>query len=280
MTADRSAGIRFSELHADSKLLLLPNAWDVGSALLFARLGFEALGTTSAGVAVSRGHPDGEHISFEEMLKAIADIARSVPVPVTADLETGFGRLPEDVAHNVSRVIQAGAVGINLEDALPGSDSGLVPATRHAETISAVRSITSELGVPLFINARTDALWPPRENPAPRAVSEAIDRCHTYAAAGADGVFIPGIQRAEDIRTVVQEIDLPLNVLALAAVPSVDELHDLGVRRLSLGSGPIRAAMGLVRRIAEDLCKRGSVARMFSDAIAFDEFNSLAADPR
>ncbi|HLV81392.1 MAG TPA: isocitrate lyase/phosphoenolpyruvate mutase family protein, partial [Chthonomonadaceae bacterium] len=256
-------------------ILVLPNAWDAASARIFEAAGFPAVATTSGGVANALGYPDGQHIPREEMLFVVRRIARTVEIPVTADIEAGFGAAVEEVVETVRRVIEAGAVGINLEDSIRSEERELLPIADQVERIQAARALGEAIGVPLVINARTDAYLVPME-PAAR-FNVAVERANAYLAAGADCAFPILATEAETIGRLAQAIHGPINVLALPGVPDVGELERLGVKRVSLGAGPCRAAMGLTRRIAQELKARGSYAAFLEGAMPSGEANGLFA---
>jgi len=243
-------------MHRGQKILLLPNVWDVASARTVEEAGFAALATTSAGVAFTLGYPDGQKISREEMLAQIGRIARAVKVPVTADVEAGYGDRPEDAADTARGVIEAGGIGINLEDGTdrPGQ---LVELSLQLEKIRAVREAGLKAGVPLVLNARTDVYLEQVGAPETR-YGESVRRLLAYRDAGADCVFAPGLRDVEAISRLVRDVQCPLNILAGPGFPSVPELQKLGVARVSLGSAPMRATLGLVRRMAEELKSSGT----------------------
>jgi 2-methylisocitrate lyase-like PEP mutase family enzyme len=212
--------------------------------------------TTSAGIAFTLGYPDGQKISREEMLARVARIARAVKVPVTADVEAGYGDRPEDAADTARGVIEAGAVGMNLEDGTdrPGQ---LVELSLQLEKIRAVREAGLTSGVLLVLNARTD-VYLEQVGAAETRYDETVRRLLAYRDAGADCVFAPGLRDAETISRLVRDVRCPLNILAGPGFPSVPELERLGVARVSLGSAPMRATLGLVRRMAEELKNTGT----------------------
>lgn len=263
----------FRALHAGSEVLLLPNAWDVASARILEECGFPAVATTSAGIAFSLGYADGQKISKEEMFAAVARIARVVKVPVTADVESGYGNRPEDAAQTARAVIEAGAVGMNLEDATADSDRPLAELSAQLEKIHAVREAAAGLGVPLVLNARTDVYLLQVGDPANR-YDEAVRRLSAFRDAGADCVFVPGLQDVATIRRLVADLHCPVNILAVPGSPSVPELRKLGVARVSLGSGPMRATLGLLRRLAEEVKTSGTYAAM-EGAPSHAEMNQL-----
>jgi 2-methylisocitrate lyase-like PEP mutase family enzyme len=264
---------RFLAMHSANEALLLPNVWDVASARIVEESGFDAIATTSAGVAFSLGYPDGQKIPMQEMLAAVARIARAVKVPVTADVESGYGNRPEDAATTARAVIAAGAVGMNLEDAPGNSGHPLVDLPLQLEKIHAVREASSSLGVPLVLNARTDVYLLQVGDPAKR-YDEAVRRLRAFRDAGADCVFLPGVRDAQTIGRVVADLQCPLNILAGPGSPPVPELRKLGVARVSLGSGPARAALGLLRRVADELKTTGTYT-MMEGAPPHDEINRM-----
>lgn len=245
------------ELHHRGTPLILPNVWDVASARIIENAGYEAIATTSAGIAFSLGYPDGQKIPREEMLARIARIARAVKVPVTADVEAGYGNRPEDAAETARAVIEAGAVGMNLEDGTDDSDHPLVDVALQLEKIRAVREAALQSGVLLVLNARTDVYLAQVGAPEMR-YSETIKRAIAYRDAGADCIFVPGLSDPETIRQLVEDVKCPVNVLAGLGSPSVPELEKLGVARVSLGSGPMRATLGLMKTLAEELKTAGT----------------------
>jgi 2-methylisocitrate lyase-like PEP mutase family enzyme len=258
---------RFLELHQGPKLLLLPNAWDVASARIFEEAGFPAVATTSAGVAFALGYPDGEAIPLDELLKLVDRIARALKVPLSVDFEAGFGERAEEVGRSVGRLLEAGAVGLNLEDR--GQDP-----SRLVEKILAAREAGESAGVPVVINARTDILLYAIGEPESR-FEESVRRVNAYRRAGADCLFIPGVADAEDLRRLALEVEGPLNVLAVAGTPPIDELERMAVRRVTVGSGAMRATMGLVQRIARELKERGTYAAFLEGAFPYAEANRL-----
>jgi len=271
----RERAARFLELHRGPRILLLPNAWDAASARLFEEEGFPAIGTTSAGVAYSLGFPDGQQAPFPEMVAAIERIARAVQVSVTADIESGFGESAEEVGENVRAVLEAGAVGVNLEDGREGEDS-LIPISLHSEKIRSAREAALAAGFALVVNARTDVFLDAIGDPTTR-FDEAVARANAYRHAGADCLFVPGVTEAATIERLVRAIDGPLNVLAAAATPPISELERLGVARVSLGSGPMRATLALLRRIARELMDGGTYATLTEGTIPYAETNRLFA---
>ncbi len=269
----KSRAHTFRSLHHGPKALLLPNVWDVASARIIEDAGFPAIATTSAGVAFSLGYPDGQRISREEMLARVARIARAVKVPVTADVEAGYGDRPEDAAETARQVIDAGAVGVNLEDGTGDAQRPLVEPSLQIEKIRAIRETALKAGVLLVVNARTDVYLDQVGAPETR-YDEALRRGLAYRDAGADCVFVPGVREAETIAKLVKDLQCPVNILAGPGSPSVLELEKLGVARVSLGSAPMRATLGLLRGMAQELQASGTYTAL-EGAPAHGELNRL-----
>ena len=263
----------FRALHAGPEILLLPNVWDVASARIIEESGYKAIATSSAGIAFALGYPDGQKISRAEMLESVTRIVRAVKVPVTADVEAGYGDNPEDAARTARAVIEAGAVGMNLEDATGDPEHPLVDLPLQLEKIQSVKQAARELKVPLVLNARTD-VYLLQVGDAGKRYNESLRRMQAFRDAGADCVFLPGVRDQETIRRMVADLACPLNILAGPGSPSVPELHKLGVARISLGSGPMRAAMGVLRRIVDELKSTGTYAAM-EGAPSHAEMNRL-----
>ena len=251
----------FRKLHHAAGILVLPNTWDVASSLIVEDAGFEAIATSSAGIAFSLGYPDGQRISRSEMMAAVARIARAVRIPVTADSEAGYGDRPEDAARTATAVISAGAVGMNLEDSRDDDMHPLIDLTLAVEKIKAVRQAASAAGVPIVLNARTDVYLAEVGKPESR-YDETVRRLAAYRDAGADCVFAPGVRDKSTIERLVQDLKWPLNILAGPGFPSIPELQKLGVARVSLGSGPMRATLGLLARLAKELRTSGAYDAM------------------
>jgi len=270
---------QFLELHRGPKILVLPNAWDVASARVFEDAGFPAIGTTSAGVAFSLGYPDGQKIPREEMLAAVRRIAEAVEVPVTADVEAGFGSTPEEVAGTAQAVIAAGAVGMNLEDGAEEKPGSVADVNLQKEIIQAVLEVVEGAGVPFVLNARTD-IFLYGIGPAETRLERAIDRLNAYRAAGAQSLFAPGVKDAETIAQLARRVEGPLNILATVGTPPVAELQRLGVARVSVGSGPMRATLGFLDRMARQLREQGVFSLMTDGAIPYADANRLVQPKR
>ena len=260
-------------MHAGGGVLLLPNVWDAASARIIEEAGYPAIATTSAGIAAAQGFSDGQAISRDRMISVIAQIVQSVKVPVSADVEAGYGSRPEDAAQTAREVLTAGAIGLNLEDASGDRQQPLVDLSLQLEKLRAIRETADKLRVQLVLNARTDVYLLQVGDPAQR-YDETLRRLLAFRDAGADCVFVPGLRDAATIGRLVSDIRCPVNVLAVPGGLSVSELKALGVRRISLGSGPMRAALGLMRRLAEELKTRGTYS-LLDGAPSYAEINAL-----
>jgi 2-methylisocitrate lyase-like PEP mutase family enzyme len=257
----KSKAMAFREMHRGPKILVLPNAWDVASARIFEEAGFGAIATTSAGVAFSLGYPDGQKISRVEMLARVARIAKAVKVPVTADVEGGYGDRPEDAARTARELVESGGVGMNLEDATNNAADPLIELPLQVEKIQAVREAALKTGVLLVLNARTD-VYLAEVGPPEKRYDQTVRRLLAFRDAGADCVFVPGLRDAETIGRLVEDLKCPVNILVGPGSPSAPELEKLGVARVSVGSAPMRATLGLVSRIAQELKKTGTYAAL------------------
>jgi 2-methylisocitrate lyase-like PEP mutase family enzyme len=277
LVAQRQRGQDLLALHQPGNPVVLINVWDVVSARLIERSGARAIATTSAGIAWALGYPDGERIPRDEMLRVVERIARAVSVPVTADLEAGYGPRASDVADTVRLAIGAGAVGMNLEDCIEGRGGGaerLLPIDAATERVVAARAAADATGVRFVINARTDVFLRNVGDLAAR-LGHAVERVNAYRAAGADSLFVPGVRDAETIGALAREIDGPLNVVVGPGTPSLGELGRLGVARISLGAGAMRAALGMLVRATTALGETGTFDAFVSGALNSVDLNDL-----
>ena len=325
---------RLLELHHASQPLILINAWDAASAAMVEHCGLPAIATSSAAMANALGFPDGQFLPWTQMLAAVASVCRAVKVPVTADIESGFAPDVTALETSIAQIIQAGAVGVNLEDVMSANPAHqnakrqnadhenadpknseaanaepvrhgnpLFPLPEQIARIQAARRAAQSAGIHLVINARTDAYWQAGVSPA-EAMRGTLERGKAYLHAGADCIFIPGLRNPEHIKTVIdhlrgayqgtdQAVDHPgaasqrsssshfehrdpaINILAGPGVPSIPELAKLGVKRVSYGSGPHRAAMGLLRRIADEARASGTYNALIEGAVPYAEMNGL-----
>jgi 2-methylisocitrate lyase-like PEP mutase family enzyme len=278
ITDQRTRAEAFSQMHHRSSILVLANAWDAASARIFEDAGFSAIATTSAGLSYTAGYPDGEAIPRADMLTIVRWIARSVRIPVTADIESGFGRGPREVGETVRMVIQAGAVGINLEDTVHGIEDGagrrLYDLPLAVERIRAARAAANAAGVPIVINGRTDVYLLGIGEKASR-FEHAVRRLNAYREAGADCLFPIGYLDPETIAALVKAINGPINVIGVPGIPPVAELQRLGVARVSIASGPARVAMTATRKLAAELARNGTFEIFGGDTMTHQAANDL-----
>jgi 2-methylisocitrate lyase-like PEP mutase family enzyme len=274
MTAQTRKAEVLRKLHSGPPVLVLPNAWDVASACVLEELGYPAIATTSAGVAFALGYPDGQRISRDEMLEVVGRIARAVRVPVTADMESGYGTTLAHMAETAKAIVASGAVGLNLEDVTGETESSHVNTELQAEKIRTIREVSASMGVSLVINARTDIYLMPI-GPEAMRFERTVERLRAYRAAGADCVFVPGLVDRAVIEKLVKAVDAPLNILVSPGCPSIPELEALGVRRASIGSGVMRATLGLVRRIGKELLERGTYSSISDGTIPYSEVTEM-----
>ncbi|MET9732792.1 isocitrate lyase/phosphoenolpyruvate mutase family protein [Streptomyces sp. NPDC006458] len=266
----QTKALALREFH-EKGILVLPNAWDAGSAALIAQGGAKAIATTSGGVSWSAGKPDQQALTRDEMVALVRRIADAVEVPVTADIEGGYGLAPEDVAATVTAVIEAGVVGVNLEDSK--LDGTLFTAEEQAARIRAAREAAERAGLPeLVINLRTDVFLFGIGAPEGRA-ADVLARAAVYAQAGADSLFVPGLLDLAVIAELVEGQPLPVNVMAGPGAPTVAEFEAAGVRRVSLGTAVAQAAYSLARRAAAELVTEGTYEEL-TGALDFGAVNS------
>lgn len=266
---------RFHQLHTGGTPLVLPNAWDAMSARLVEAAGAKAIATTSAGVSWALGYPDGQGLTRDMMLESVRRMVDAVSIPVTADVESGYGNgSPDDVAATARGVIEAGAVGLNLEDS-PGRDGApMLDIAVQAERLSAARAAADAAGVRLFVNARIDTYIKKVGDDDTQRFDETVRRAKAYVAAGADGVFVPLVYNADVIARLVTAVGAPLNLIGGPGVPSIPELQRLGVARVSVGPGLARAVMSFVRRSATQLLTDGTYDTL-ADQLTSPEANAL-----
>jgi 2-methylisocitrate lyase-like PEP mutase family enzyme len=243
-------------MHRAPPLLLLPNAWDAMSARLFEAAGFKAIATTSGGVAWALGHADGQHAPWHEVVAATERIVRTVRVPVTADIEAGYGDTPDQVANSIKDIIGAGAVGLNLEDGT--SDPKLPVRTLEdaVDRIRAAREAARSADVPIVINARID-LYLKHVGDDDSRFADTVRRAKAYMAAGADCIFPFGLGDLKVVGDLIAAVKVPINIVGRAGVPNVKELERIGVARVSTASGPSMAVMSLTQQIAQELHGKG-----------------------
>lgn len=266
---------RFLKLHYDEEILVLLNSWDTGSSKLIEACGYKAIATTSMGIAASLGYPDCQVIRLPELLDVISGIVKGVQAPVTVDIEAGYGNSTGEVIESVKQVVATGIAGINIEDSLHLSPV-LMDEQEFCERIAAIRSLSDALGFHLVINARTDAFYTSSGTPSEK-LAESIRRGNQYREAGADCIFVQPVWEKATIATLVKEIDAPVNILSNPTIgsgrlpPSVPELQDLGVSRVSLGSGMMKATLALIKKVAGELSRTGTYNTLTEAMTPLDE---------
>ena len=252
----------FLKYHHDKEILVLLNSWDIGSSKLIEACGYKAIATTSMGIAASLGYPDCQVIQLSEMIEVITGVVNAVQVPVTVDIEAGYGNDLNEIIESVKKIIATGIVGINIEDSMD-LNPVLVDEMEFCERISAIRVLSDSMGFHLVINARTDSFYT-SSGSAREKLSESIKRGNKYREAGADCIFVQPVSDKDTIATLVKEIHAPINILANPGIggggipPSVNELQDLGVARISLGSGLMKATLALIKKVADELSEKGT----------------------
>jgi 2-methylisocitrate lyase-like PEP mutase family enzyme len=262
-------GKEFRALHEGPGLLMLPNAWDAGSARLIESLGAKAIATTSAGLAWSRGYPDGNALPGDQLIAATRDIVRAIRVPLSVDIEAGYSDDARAVARLVVSILNLGAVGINIEDGVDSPDV-------LCKKIDAVHESAAQSGIDLFINARTDVYLRGMATGA-AAVEEVIDRAARYRAAGCDGLFVPGLSDGDAMSAIAAAIKpMPLNIMAMPGLPSIEALQKYGVRRVSAGSAIAQAAAHCTHRLAAGFLA-GASSEMFGAVEEYGTLNKLFA---
>jgi 2-methylisocitrate lyase-like PEP mutase family enzyme len=240
----------FRKLHYSGKILVLLNAWDAASARIFETAGAPAVATTSSGLGAANGYPDGQHITHERLVDAVRRITRVIKVPLTVDLEQGYGKNAAEVVETVRAIADAGGIGMNIED-------GMEPPALLADKIKGIREFAKSVGLPFFINARCDVFLRGIGEKETR-FDETMRRVKLYAEAGADSAFVPGLTDSATIDRVAKESPLPLNVMLSPGLPPVAELRALGVARLSIGGAAAFAALSVTRKIAQELLTLGT----------------------
>jgi 2-methylisocitrate lyase-like PEP mutase family enzyme len=254
MTRDRQKQLAesFKQAHQSPPLLLLPNAWDAMSARQFEAAGFGAVATTSGGVAWDLGFPDGEGAPWQEVVAATSRIVDAVRIPVTADIETGYGDTPDQVGKNATEILQTGVVGFNIEDGTPSPNRPVRTIEDARARIRAARAAATDMGIPAIINARVDLYIKNVGDPASR-FEETVRRGKAYLAAGADCIYPFGLVDMEIIARLAKALDgAPINIVARPDM-SAAELERIGVARVSIASGATLAVMSLIKNIAEEL---------------------------
>ena len=266
----------FLKLHYDKKVLLLPNAWDVLSAKMYEKLGFKAIGTTSAGIAATLGHPDGQIMSLEENIGVVKRIVDSTSLPVSVDIESGYSATVEGAVKAAEVALDIGAVGINLEDSTGNDDNPFFKISEMVERIKEIRSMADSRAIPLVVNLRTDVYMSGKGEHSEK-FKQTVERGNIYRESGADCIFVTDIGTLNEqiISEFVKEINAPLNIIAGISIPPIQKLQEIGVARLSFGPRPMRAAYAFLKRIMTEILIEGTYSNMIKDTLSYSEVNSL-----
>jgi len=273
-STQKEKAMQFRRLHAGPDMLVLPNAWDAASARILEQAGFQAIATTSSGVAASLGYPDGQHISRDMLLKVVEGIARVVGCPVSVDLEAGYGATVQEVMETIEAIIRVGAVGVNIEDTTKQGQRSLVDIAYQVGLLQAIQEVAASTDVPLVVNARTDVYLLPANDENSR-FEQAVERANAYRQAGADCVFPIGVSDAPTIAQLVKAIAGPVNIVAGPPAPTLPELARLGVARVTFASSLMRATLGHLHHIARELLANGTYTSMGETMLSSNEFRSL-----
>ena len=268
---------KFLDMHHSSKIMVLPNAWDVFSAKIYEHAGFKAIGTTSAGIAATLGFPDGERMSLQDNLRVSKRIVENTNLPVSIDAETGYAESAEAIAETAQAVIDIGAVGLNIEDGTGNKENPLFDVSVMCERIAAIRDRSLSNDIHLVINARTDVYLSSRTSPAAK-FEETILRAHAYKKAGADCIFAPSMPGVLDeglIAQLVKSIHSPVNIISDRNSPSLSSLEEIGVSRVSLGPRPMRACMALLKTISQEIMQSGTFTSMDDSEISYSDVNKM-----
>ncbi len=261
----------FRSLH-NRHLLLLPNAWNGGSAKVFEKSGFKAIGTTSAGIAYSMGYTDGEQIEFTHIVRVVKEIAKVTSLPLTVDVERGYSNKTEDILKNIELIIEAGAVGINIEDGNP-SENRVDTDKEFEEKLRAISELREKLKIPFFINARTDIYLLNISSPS-AMFEETIKRAELIKNCGADSIFIPGALDRDTIIKLRKAIDIPLNLFVHQTFNDTDQLKSIGIDRLSSGSAPVRTTFSTLMETA-DAFNKGNCSTMLNHELDYSSANTF-----
>jgi len=263
-------------LHHNGKLLVLPNIWDPLGAALLESLGYAAVATASASIALSNGYQDGENIPFKELLEVLKKIVRSVQIPVTADIERGYAKSNAELKENIKMLLDVGIAGINFEDTNK-DDKTIISIEAQCEKLSVIRNTASEMGVPLFINARTDVYLQANDLPDQEKLAETIRRGKAYKDAGADGFYPIFLKEETAMKSIVKEVGLPVNILILPGIPDFKELQDLGITRVSLGPGFLKIAINAMKNTAEKLLHNEGMQEVTDNPVTSAYLNTLVS---
>ncbi|HEY5369545.1 MAG TPA: isocitrate lyase/phosphoenolpyruvate mutase family protein [Hanamia sp.] len=260
------------DLHYNSKLLILPNIWEVSGAAMLEDIGYPAVATSSSAVALSNGYDDGEKIPFKDLLHILDRIVRSVNIPVTADVESGFAKNNITLAENMKKLINTGIAGINFEDS-HHNEQKLIPIDEQCEKISLIKKVSLEMGASLFINARTDSYIKANHLSKEEKLSETIKRGKAYKQAGADCLYPILLKDKKDVETIIKEVGLPVNILLSEGVPGFNELKEMGLTRLSLGGNFMKFIINAMKNVTQKLLNHEGMEEITNNSVTTDYLN-------
>ncbi|WP_148041855.1 isocitrate lyase/PEP mutase family protein [Hanamia caeni] len=269
----------FYQLHHNSEILVLPNIWNPLGALLLQDLGFKAVATASASIACSNGYQDGEKYPFNELVLLLKRITQSVSIPVTADVERGYAKNNIELKENIKRLVDTGILGINFEDS-KHEEQKLVAKEEQAERIHLIKNTASEMGSSLFINARTDVFLKQNNLSKEEKLNEAIQRGKLYKSAGADGLYPIFLKEQQSIKSIIDEVQLPINILMLPGIPGFAALKEIGVARVSLGPGFLKYAINSMKDVANKLLNYQGMEEITNNPATSDYLNKLISNPQ
>lgn len=264
---------KFQLMHKDNDMLIIPNVWDVGSAVVFEKIGFKAIATTSAGISYSLGYPDGEHIGISELELITSLIAKRISIPLSIDFERGYGNDLKTIKSNAKRIIEAGAVGLNIEDGYCEDNKFLEDLSFQKEKINSLVELRNEIGIPFVINARTCVYWLNLYDDTKR-LDVAIERGKQFQEAGADCFFVPGALSEDEIRIIASEVDIPINIVANPKITNLNKIKELGAGRYSIGSGAVRKIYSKLIDLGNDL-KHGDISSMLDNNFSYKKANDF-----
>ena len=273
-TAQPDNGKLFNQLHHNGKLLVLPNVWDPLSAMLLENLGYPAVATASASIALSNGYADGEKIPFEEVLAILRKIVNSVKIPVSADVESGYAKNNAELEENMKKLMDTGIAGINFEDS-SHPENKLITIKEQCEKISIIKKVAIEKGSSLFINARSDVYLRLSNLSEEEKLSETIARGKAYREAGADGFYPIILKEKEAIESIIKEVALPVNIILIPGIPDFEILKNMGLARLSLGPGFLKTAINAMKNVAQKLLAYEGMNEVTNNPVTSDYLNDL-----
>lgn len=274
-TSQKEKAKQFYDLHHSKDILILPNIWDPLGAKLLEDVGYAAVATASAAIAFSNGYDDGENIPFEDVLRILKKIVDSVNIPITADIESGFAETDGELKKHIQQLLETGIAGINFEDSDKKTNE-LLPVEMQCQRIQVIKKAAQEMNTSIFINARTDVYIRGKgfETPASK-LEETIKRGKAYKSAGADCFFPITVRDEKEIKNIVEQVRMPINILLIPGVPGLDILHKMGVRRISLGPGFLKFAIKAMKNLAMKLQKNEGLTDITGNEITSDYLKGL-----